>query len=67
MTLNKILYLTEEEVKHCITIPQAVALSDKGIQADGAGQVAGNKFYMNTGEAHRRSGFYQTLRRLYGR
>ena len=50
MTTNKILYLSEEDVKQCMTMAQAVALSDKGINADAHGQVAGDKFYMHTGE-----------------
>lgn len=51
MLSNKILYLTEQDVKQCITMSEAVALSEKGIQADAAGEVAGDKFYMHTGEA----------------
>jgi alanine dehydrogenase len=43
----EILYLTEGEVEQCVTMPEAVALSDKGIQADGVDQVAGDKFYMH--------------------
>ncbi len=50
MTTNKILYLSEEDVMQCMTMAQAVALSDKGITADAHGQVAGDKFYMHTGE-----------------
>ena len=44
-----ILYLTEGEVKQCITMQEAVVLSDKGIQADALGRVVGDKFYMQTG------------------
>jgi len=51
MRSKEILYLTEDDVKQCITIPEAVALSRKGIQADAVGQVAGNKFYMHVGDA----------------
>jgi ornithine cyclodeaminase/alanine dehydrogenase-like protein (mu-crystallin family) len=51
MTKNKILYLSEEDVMQCMTMAQAVALSDKGINADARDQVAGDKFYMHTGEA----------------
>jgi hypothetical protein len=47
MTSREILYLAEDEVKQCITMREAVALSDKGIHADAAGQVAGDKFYMH--------------------
>ncbi len=50
MTTNKILYLTEDDVKQCMTMAQAVPLAAKGIQADAKGEVAGNKFYMHTGE-----------------
>jgi ornithine cyclodeaminase/alanine dehydrogenase-like protein (mu-crystallin family) len=45
----EILYLTEGEVKQCITMQEAVVLSDKGIQADALGRVVGDKFYMHTG------------------
>jgi ornithine cyclodeaminase/alanine dehydrogenase-like protein (mu-crystallin family) len=51
MTTNKLLYLSEEDVMQCMTMAEAVALSDKGITADAHGQVAGDKFYMHTGEA----------------
>ena len=44
MTTNKILYLSEEDVVQCMTMAQAVALSEKGINADAHGQVAGDKF-----------------------
>lgn len=43
----EILYLTEGEVEQCVTMQEAVALSDKGIQADAVDQVAGDKFYMH--------------------
>jgi ornithine cyclodeaminase len=51
MRSKEILYLTEGDVKRCITTPEAVALARTGIQADAAGQVAGNKFYMPIGDA----------------
>lgn len=41
-----ILFLTEDDVKQCMDIASAVALAEKGILADGAGEVAGDKFYM---------------------
>jgi ornithine cyclodeaminase len=44
------LYLTESDVQHAITVAEAVALAEKGIRADGAGEVVGDKFYMNVGE-----------------
>ena len=50
MIPRDILYLTEDEVAQCITAAEAVHLAEKGIKADGAGQVAGNKFYMNVGD-----------------
>lgn len=50
MTSKKILYLTEDDVKQCITMPQAVALAEKGILADAAGDVAGDKFYMSVAD-----------------
>jgi hypothetical protein len=49
VTAMEILYLTEGEVKQCITMQEAVVLSDKGIQADALGRVVGDKFYMHTG------------------
>jgi ornithine cyclodeaminase/alanine dehydrogenase-like protein (mu-crystallin family) len=51
MLPREILYLTEEEVKQCLTPSEVVALAEKGIKADAAGKVAGDKFYMNVGEA----------------
>jgi ornithine cyclodeaminase len=47
---ESILYLTEEDVQKTITVAQAVDLAEKGIKADAAGQVAGDKFYMNVGQ-----------------
>ena len=49
MNSPEILYLTEDEVAQCMTAAEAVRLAEKGIAADGAGQVAGDKFYMNVG------------------
>lgn len=45
-----ILYLTEEEVKQTLSVTEAVNLAEKGIKADAAGQVNGDKFYMNVGK-----------------
>lgn len=45
-----ILYLTENDVRASLTVPEAVALADAGIQADAAGRVAGDKFYMPVGD-----------------
>lgn len=50
MIPRDILYLTEAEVTQCMTAEKAVALAEKGIAADGAGDVAGDKFYMNVGD-----------------
>jgi len=48
---ESILYLTEADVQQTLTIAEAVELAEKGIQADAAGRVAGDKFYMPVGEA----------------
>jgi len=48
---ESILYLTEADVQQTVTIAEAVDLAEKGIQADAAGQVVGDKFYMTLGEA----------------
>jgi ornithine cyclodeaminase/alanine dehydrogenase-like protein (mu-crystallin family) len=45
-----ILYLTESDVQQTLTVAEAVDLAEKGIKADAAGQVVGDKFYMNMGE-----------------
>ncbi len=50
MIPRDIVYLTEAEVAQCITPQEAVHLAEKGILADGNGQVAGDKFYMNVGD-----------------
>jgi ornithine cyclodeaminase/alanine dehydrogenase-like protein (mu-crystallin family) len=46
-----ILYLSESDVQQTMTVAEAVDLADKGIQADAAGRVVGDKFYMSVGEA----------------
>ncbi len=48
---DAILYLTETEVEQTLTMAEAVELAEKGARADAAGQVVGDKFYMNVGEA----------------
>jgi ornithine cyclodeaminase/alanine dehydrogenase-like protein (mu-crystallin family) len=48
---QSILYLTEADVQHTLTVAEAVDLAEKGIQADAAGQVAGDKFYMDVGQS----------------
>jgi len=50
MTPRNILYLTEADVMQCMTAERAVPLAEKGIAADGAGDVAGDKFYMDVGD-----------------
>ena len=50
MIPRDILYLTEDEVAQCMTAGKAVRLAEKGIKADGAGQVAGDKYYMDVGD-----------------
>jgi len=47
---RELLYLTEEDVKKCITMEEAVKLSEKGVIMDGQGRCAGNKFYMDLGD-----------------
>jgi ornithine cyclodeaminase/alanine dehydrogenase-like protein (mu-crystallin family) len=46
---REILYLTEADVQQTLNIAEAVDLAEKGIKADGAGKVNGDKFYMNVG------------------
>jgi hypothetical protein len=48
---ESILYLTDTDVQRTLTIGEAVELAEKGIRADAAGQVVGDKFYMHLGEA----------------
>lgn len=48
---NTILYLTEDEVRQTLSVAESVALAEKGIRADAAGQVVGDKFYTQIGEA----------------
>jgi ornithine cyclodeaminase/alanine dehydrogenase-like protein (mu-crystallin family) len=48
---KSILYLTETDVRRTLTVAEAVDLAEKGIRADGAGRVAGDKFYMDVGDA----------------
>jgi ornithine cyclodeaminase len=45
-----ILYLTEADVRQTMTVAEAVDLAQVGIQADGAGRVVGDKFYMSVGQ-----------------
>jgi len=48
---RSILYLTEADVQRTLTVAEAVDLAEKGIQADGSGEVVGDKFYMNVGKS----------------
>lgn len=45
-----LVYLTEADVKQSLTMPEAIELAERGIVADAAGDVAGDKFYMSVGE-----------------
>lgn len=47
---KEILYLTESDVQQTLTVSEAVDLAEKGIKADAAGQVNGDKFYMNVNQ-----------------
>jgi len=47
---DNILYLSETDVQQTLTVVEAVELAEKGIKADAAGKVTGNKFYMDVGE-----------------
>ena len=47
---KEILYLTEDDVKQTLTVAEAVELAEKGIKADGAGNVEGDKFYMDVND-----------------
>ncbi|MCH8341063.1 MAG: ornithine cyclodeaminase family protein [Chloroflexi bacterium] len=46
MTVREVLYLAESEVQQCMTMPEAVALAEKGILAESEGRAEGDKFYM---------------------
>ena len=48
---DSILYLTDSDVQQTLSIAEAVDLAEKGIAADALGQVVGDKFYMNVGDA----------------
>ena len=47
---KEILYLTEADVQKTLTVAEAVDLAEKGIKADGAGKVNGDKYYYNVGK-----------------
>lgn len=46
-----LLYLTDDDVSQTLSVAEAVELAEKGIRADAAGQVAGDKFYMAVDQA----------------
>jgi ornithine cyclodeaminase/alanine dehydrogenase-like protein (mu-crystallin family) len=46
-----VFYLAESDVRESITTAEAVELAEKGIRADAAGRVVGDKFYMDVGDA----------------
>jgi ornithine cyclodeaminase/alanine dehydrogenase-like protein (mu-crystallin family) len=48
--LESMLFLSDAEVEQTMTIAEAVDLAEKGIRADAARQVVGDKFYMGVGE-----------------
>jgi ornithine cyclodeaminase/alanine dehydrogenase-like protein (mu-crystallin family) len=47
---KSILYLSEDDVQKTLGVSEAVDLAEKGIRADAAGNVNGDKFYMNVDE-----------------
>lgn len=47
---KEILYLTESDVQQTLTVAEAVDLAEKGVIATGAGNVNGDKYYMDVGE-----------------
>lgn len=47
---ESILYLCESDVQQALSMAEAVDLAERGIRADAAGQVVGDKFYMQVGE-----------------
>jgi ornithine cyclodeaminase/alanine dehydrogenase-like protein (mu-crystallin family) len=48
---QSILYLTEADVQQTLTMAEAVDLAERGVEADAAGQVVGDKFYMPVDDA----------------
>jgi ornithine cyclodeaminase len=45
-----ILYLDESDVQQTLTVSDALVLAERGVRADAAGEVSGDKFYMQVGE-----------------
>jgi ornithine cyclodeaminase len=48
---ESLLYLTEKDVQQTLSVHDAVELAESGIEADAAGRVVGDKFYMPLDEA----------------
>ncbi len=46
-----LLYLTESDVRQTLTMAEAIEWARRGIEADAAGRVHGDKFYLPIGEA----------------
>ena len=47
---KSILYLSEDDVQKTLTVAEAVDLAEKGIKADAAEKVNGDKFYMDVND-----------------
>ena len=47
---KSILYLSEDDVKKTLSVAEAVDLAEKGIKSDAAGNVNGDKFYMDVSD-----------------
>lgn len=47
---KSILYLSEDDVQKTLSVAEAVDLAEKGIKADAAGNVNGDKFYMDVSD-----------------
>jgi ornithine cyclodeaminase/alanine dehydrogenase-like protein (mu-crystallin family) len=48
---RSILYLADSDVQRTLSIGEAVDLAEAGIEADAAGRVVGDKYYMHLGDA----------------
>ena len=48
---NSILYLTEQDVHQTLSVAECIQLAEKGIKADAAHEVVGDKFYTQIGES----------------
>lgn len=48
---NSILYLTEQDVRQTLSVAECIQLAEKGITADAADEVVGDKFYTQIGQA----------------